>query len=125
MMKPSNLLMMHHPLSLPYHGKAPQPSDHPETPSLKKTPIFTRIRGLRESPNSDALGRKARPFLTLPTLVSHSLFIIECKRQGVYFGVENNVSTFYFANFHTKLSQNTHLFSCHLSQCSYKHTTIN
>jgi hypothetical protein len=88
MMKPSNLLMMHHPLSLPYHGKAPQPSDHPETPSLKKTPIFTRIRGLRESPNSDALGRKARPFLTLPALVSHSLFIIECKTQGVHFGVE-------------------------------------
>jgi hypothetical protein len=51
--------------------------------------------------------------------------IIECKRQRVYFGVENNVSYFYFTNFHTKLSQNTHLFSCHFSQCSYKHTTIN
>jgi hypothetical protein len=69
--------------------------------------------------------RKSRPFSTLPTLVSHSSIIIECKRQGVYFGVENNMSSFYFANFHTKLSQNTHLFSCHCSQCSYKHTTIN
>jgi len=43
----------------------------------------------------------------------------------VYFGVKNNVSSFHLANFHTKLSQHTHLFSCHLFQCSYKHTTIN
>jgi hypothetical protein len=31
----------------------------------------------------------------------------------VYFGVKNNMSSLYFAHFHTKLSQNAHLFSCH------------
>ena len=88
---------------LHYHGKAPQPSYLPETTSLKKkhpfSPKFVECMNLRIPMH---LLRKSRPFSTLPTLVSHSSIIIECKRQGVYFGVENK--PIFTQNYHKTLT---------------------
>jgi hypothetical protein len=56
-----------------YHGKVPRPYNCPETTSMKKTPIFAQICGVREPPNSHAKGRKEGPFLILPNPASHSL----------------------------------------------------
>jgi hypothetical protein len=119
-----SILMMHQPFTLSWQGTPTllSPRNYFFEKKHPFSPKFVECMNLRIPMH---LLRKSRPFSTLPTLVSHSSIIIECKRQGVYFGVENNMSSFYFANFHTKLSQNTHLFSCHCSQCSYKHTTIN
>ena len=66
-----SILTMHHPLSLSWQGDLTRRS--PSYHFLKKTSIFTQIRGVRESPNFDAPARKAAPFLTLSIPVSHSL----------------------------------------------------
>jgi hypothetical protein len=78
-----------------------------------------------ESPHSKPLGRKTGPFLTLPTPVSHSLHHHWMKEVGSVFCCKKQCEFFDFTNLHTKISQNTHLFPCHLSPCSYKHATIN
>ena len=92
---------------------------------LPKKIIFTQIRGVCESPHSKPLGRKTGPFLTLPTPVSHSLHHHWMKEVGSVFCCKKQCEFFDFTNLHTKISQNTHLFPCHLSPCSYKHATIN
>jgi hypothetical protein len=59
---------MHHPLSISWQGDLTT-----QQLLILKTPIFTQICGVHESPNSDTQGRKAVPFLSLPTQMSKPL----------------------------------------------------
>ena len=71
-----------------YHGKVPRPSDCTETTSFKKTPIFTRIHGVHESPNFDTWQEKHGHFWPCQLRSLTPLILTECKRQGVYFSVK-------------------------------------
>ncbi len=87
---------------------------------------FPRDCGLRcpTSPNSGDPGKRAGPFLTLLTLVSHSFRLFwRWEEVGVFVG-QKKVSSLYFSIFHEELEWNL-TFSCHLSQISCKHVTIN
>jgi hypothetical protein len=118
-----SILMMHHPLSLSWQGTPTLRS--PRNYFFEKKPFSTKFLECVNLRIQTHLEQKQDHFWPCQLRLLTPSIIIECKWQRVYFGIENNVSSFYFANFHTKFSQNTHLLSCYLSQCSYKHTTIN
>ena len=96
-----SILMMHHSLSLSW----PQPSDRPETTLLKqKTPIFTRIREVRESPNSDTPGRKAGAiFVPANSGLSPPLPPFEVRARECFLWVKNKVSSMYLHSFHVEI----------------------
>ena len=73
-----------------------------------KTPEFSFPRdcGLRcpTSPNSGDPGRRAGPFSTVPTLVSHSFHLFWRREEvGVFVG-QKEVSSSYFSIFHEELA---------------------
>ena len=72
---------------------------------------FPRDHGLRfqTSPNSDDPGRRAGPFLTLPTLVSHSFHLSwRWEEVGVFIG-QKTVGSFVLFHFSCRTCM-THLF---------------
>ncbi len=103
-----SILTMHHTLPLSWQG-APtlrSPSNH----FLKYThfhPTFLEFMNLQILTHWEEKQGHFSPF-QLQSLTP--LIITECKRHGAYFGVKINVSSLYFTNFHTKLSQNTNNF---------------
>ena len=92
---------------------------------LWKNPIFIQICGVHESPNSNAPGRKARPFLPLPTPVSHYLHHHWMWETGSVLWCKKQCEVFVFHQFYHKIITKHSPFLCHISQCSYKHATIN
>jgi hypothetical protein len=116
----------------PWHhqGKVPWPSDRSGTTSFKKNHPFPPELVKSVNLRKHTLGGEKQGQLSSCQLWSlASSTTIEGKRQGVgqgvYIVVKIEVSPWNFTYFDTKMSQNTHLFSCHLSQCRNKHTTIN
>ena len=87
---------------------------------------FLRDCGLRflTSPKSDNQGTRAGPFLTLPTLVSHSFHLCwRWEQVGVFVGQKRWVCCF-FPFFTQNLHENQPILY-HLSQFSWNHATIN
>ena len=73
---------------------------------------FPRDCGLRcpTSPNSSNPGRRAGPFLTLPTIVFHSFHLSwRWEEVGVFVG-QKKVSSSYFSIFHEELAWNLTFF---------------
>ena len=88
---------------------------HPFSPEFMEC-VNLRIPVHREEKRGHFLSCQLQSF-------TPSIFI-ECKRQGVYFGVKKMwvlfISPMFTQNYHK-----SHTFLCHLSWWSHKHTTIN
>ena len=104
-----SILITHHPLSLSWQD-APTlclPRNYFFERKHPYSPKFVEFANLQNLMHWE---EKQGHFLPCQLWSLTPSIIIESKRQGVYFGVKNNVSSLYFTNFHTKSSQNTHLF---------------
>ena len=116
--------MMQHPLPLSWLGASTLRS-HRNHFLLKKHPFspeFVECVNLRISKHRHEMHGHFWP-CRLRSLTP--LILTECKRQGVYFSVKTMWVLAISPMFIQKITQNTHHFSCHLSQCSSKHATIN